>query len=69
MPPDPNTCNHEWVEDGTLEVYPPIRTSHCVKCGLRRHIKSSGEVKYYPPLGTGGPHRSVSRPSHDCPCD
>lgn len=52
--PDPATCDHEWVDDGTLEVFPPIATSHCVKCGLRRHIKTStGEVTFLPPVQSG----------------
>lgn len=63
--PDPSTCDHEWVDDGTLEIYPPVYTSHCVKCGLRRHIKSaSGDVTYYPPTTSANPSQSVgNRPS------
>jgi hypothetical protein len=60
MAQDPETCDHEWVSDGDLEVYPPISTWHCVKCGLRRHIKSaSGEITYYPPSRTADPSRPV----------
>ena len=67
MAQDPSTCNHEWVSDGELEVYPPILTSHCVKCGLKRHIKSTtGEVTYYPPSHTADPSRSVA-PARDDP--
>ena len=63
---DPNTCDHEWVDDGTLEVFPPIATSHCVKCGLKRHVKlSTGETAYYTASSTSTPHRAVSNTNDD----
>ena len=65
--PDPSTCDHEWVDDGMLEIHPPVSTSHCVKCGLRRHINSgSGAVTYYPPTASREPSKTVAnRPSGD----
>jgi hypothetical protein len=64
---DPSACNHEWVDDGTLEVFPPIRVSHCVKCGLIRHIKSGGAITYIQPSASGQPGGSVSSPTPDDP--
>lgn len=62
--PDPSTCTHEWVDDGTLEVFPPIQMSHCVKCGLRRRIKSaSGEVTYLPAAVGGDRSATESSPT------
>jgi hypothetical protein len=61
---DPSTCDHEWVDDGTLEVFPPIATSHCRKCGLKRHVKTgSGQTTYFPPSHASDPPGSVSSPA------
>jgi hypothetical protein len=51
---DPNTCDHEWVDDGTLEVFPPVLRAHCRRCGLERRVNSAtGATTYLEP--TGGP--------------
>jgi hypothetical protein len=66
--PDSSPCDHEWVDDAALETYPPTFVSHCVTCGLRRHVKGgSGEIAYYPPPARAHPARSVSSPPPDEP--
>ena len=65
---DPNTCAHEWVDDGMLEVFPPIQLAHCVKCGLKRRVNTgSGQASFETPSRSTEPNRPTSSQGRDEP--